>query len=144
MKVLVQRVKEANVEVDGKIVGKIDVGYVLYVGFCQSDTIEQVMRMAHRIPLARLFEDAQGKLNKSLIDVSGSILSISQFTLYADTQKGHRPSFADAMDPVSAQILYEAFNTELRKVVPVETGVFRAMMTITQVNDGPVSIVYES
>ncbi len=144
MRVLVQKVKEAKVTVNGKAVGQIGPGCVLYVGFCDTDTIEEVTKMAHRIPLARLFEDDQGKMNLSLIDVKGSLLSISQFTLYADTAKGHRPSFTKAMDPAAAELLYQAFNSLLRKAVPVETGTFRAMMEITQVNDGPVSILYES
>ncbi len=144
MRVLVQRVKEAMVLVDGKAVGQIQAGCVLYVGFCATDTIENVHKLAHRLPLARLFEDEQGKMNRSLVDIQGSILSISQFMLYADTAKGHRPSFAQALDPTKAEVLYDAFNAELRQSVPVETGVFRAMMEIRQVNDGPVSIVYES
>lgn len=144
MRVLVQRVKEAVVLVDGKAVGQIGAGLVLYVGFCDTDTLDQVNKLAHRIPLARLFEDDQGKMNRSTVDIQGSLLSISQFTLYGDTEKGHRPSFAKAMDPIQAEILYEAFNEGLRKAVPVSTGVFRAVMEITQVNDGPVSILYES
>jgi len=144
MRVLVQRVSAATVKVDGKAVGQIGAGLVLYVGFCQSDTLQQVEKLAHRIPLARLFEDDQGKLNRSVLDIQGSLLSISQFTLYADTAKGHRPSFAEALDPKQAEPLYDAFNRLLRQVVPVETGVFRAMMEISQINDGPVSILYES
>lgn len=144
MRVLVQRVKEAVVKVDGKAVGQIGIGCVLYVGFCETDTLDQVNKLAHRLPLARLFEDEQGKMNLSTVEVKGSFLSISQFTLYGDTEKGHRPSFAKAMDPKQAEILYHAFNEGLRKAVPVETGVFRAMMEITQINDGPVSILYES
>jgi len=144
MRVLVQKVKEAKVSVNGEAVGQIGLGCVLYVGFCNTDTLEDVIRMATRIPLARLFEDDQGKMNLSLIDVKGSLLSISQFTLYADTAKGHRPSFTKAMEPVRAELLYHEFNTRLSKAVPVETGTFRAMMEITQINDGPVSILYES
>lgn len=144
MRVLVQKVKEARVCVNGEAVGQIGLGCVLYVGFCDTDTIENVTRLATRIPLARLFEDDQGKMNLSLIDVKGSLLSISQFTLYADTAKGHRPSFTKAMEPVRAELLYHEFNTLLSKAVPVETGIFRAMMEITQINDGPVSILYES
>lgn len=144
MKVLVQKVKEAKVMVDSVTVGQIKTGCVLYVGFSTDDTLDQVIKMANRIPLARLFEDEQGKMNLSVKDVGGSLLSISQFTLMADTSKGHRPSFTQAMDPIQAEQLYETFNRLLREKVHVETGVFRAMMEIHQVNDGPVSILYES
>lgn len=144
MRVLVQKVKEAQVVVAGKTVGQIGIGCVLYVGFCTEDTSADVIKMAHRIPLARLFEDAQGKMNLSVIDVKGSLLSISQFTLYADTAKGHRPSFTQALNPIQAEALYDQFNQRLSAVVPVETGVFRAEMIIHQVNAGPLSILYES
>lgn len=144
MKVLVQKVKEASVLVNGTVVGQIGLGCVLYVGFSSTDTLKDVEKMAHRLPLARLFEDKQGKMNLSLIDVKGSFLSISQFTLMADTSKGHRPSFTQAMDPSQAIIFYEAFNQLLRIEVPVETGIFRENMVIHQVNDGPLSILYES
>jgi len=144
MRVLVQKVKEAQVSVAGKTVGQIGIGCVLYVGFCLDDTSTDVIKMAHRIPLVRLFEDAQGKMNLSLLDVKGSLLSISQFTLYADTSKGHRPSFTQALNPDQAEALYDLFNQSLSAVVPVETGIFRADMIIHQVNAGPISIIYES
>jgi len=144
MRVLVQKVKEASVSVKGRVVGQIGIGCVLYVGFSSTDTLKEVEKMAHRLPLARLFEDETGKMNLSLMDVKGSFLSISQFTLMADTSKGHRPSFTQAMDPTQANVLYEAFNELLRKVVGVETGIFRENMIIHQINDGPLSIIYES
>jgi len=144
MKVLVQKVKEAQVTVDGCVVGQIGNGCVLYVGFSSSDTLIEVEKMAHRLPLARLFEDSDGKMNLSVMDVKGSFLSISQFTLLADTSKGHRPSFTQAMPPEKAVVLYEAFNQMLRKTVPVQTGVFKAHMMIHQINDGPLSVLYES
>jgi D-tyrosyl-tRNA(Tyr) deacylase len=144
MRVLVQKVKEASVLVNGTVVGQIGIGCVLYVGFSSTDTLVEVEKMAHRLPLARLFEDETGKMNLSLLDVKGSFLSISQFTLMGDTSKGHRPSFTQAMDPLKAKDLYEAFNQSLRKTVNVETGIFRENMIIHQTNDGPVSIIYES
>jgi len=144
MKVLIQKVKEAKVIVDSVTVGQIKTGCVLYVGFSVSDNLESIQKMAHRLPQARLFEDPQGKMNLSLLDVQGSFLSISQFTLYSDTSKGHRPSFTQAMNPKEAQELYNEFNRLLKQSVPVETGVFQAMMTIHQINDGPVSLLYES
>ncbi|KAF0227131.1 MAG: D-tyrosyl-tRNA(Tyr) deacylase [Erysipelotrichaceae bacterium] len=144
MKVLVQKVKEAKVYVNGVTVGQIGTGCVLYVGFSTDDTLDHVIKMASRIPLARLFEDDQGKMNLSVMDVGGSLLSISQFTLMADTSKGHRPSLSQAMDPIQAEKLYESFNRLLSEKVHVETGRFRALMEIHQINDGPVSILYES
>ena len=144
MKVLVQKVKEAKVCVNGVTVGQIGTGCVLYVGFSTDDTLDQVSKMASRIPLARIFEDDQGKMNLSVMDVGGSLLSISQFTLMADTSKGHRPSFTQAMDSIQAEKFYECFNRLLSEKIHVETGIFRAMMEIHQVNDGPVSILYES
>ena len=124
MKVLVQKVKEASVLVNGTVVGQIGLGCVLYVGFSSTDTLKDVEKMAHRLPLARLFEDKEGKMNLSLIDVKGSFLSISQFTLMADTSKGHRPSFTQAMDPSQAIILYEAFNQLLGKSYFLSIGKF--------------------
>ncbi len=144
MRVLVQKVKSASVSVKGEIVGQIGIGCVLYVGFSTSDTLASLTKMAHRLPNARLFEDDQGKMNLSVLDVKGSFLSISQFTLFADTTKGHRPSFTQALNPYEAEILYHEFNRLLKSTVPVETGVFQAMMEIHQINDGPVSLLYES
>ena len=137
MKVVLQKVKKASVSVDNKIVGEIDKGYCLLVG-------EDAKYLAKKIAEARLFEDENGKLNLGLKDVGGSILSVSQFTLYADTKKGKRPSFTSAARPEDANRLYEEFNEHLREEgIKVETGIFQTMMEVNIVNDGPVTIIYE-
>lgn len=144
MRVLVQRVHQASCTVDHQVVGKINKGFVLFVGFKQEDSLENGVKMANKIINARLFEDENGKLNLSVVDVQGQLLSISQFTLYADTKKGHRPSFDQAAKPDKAKELFEAFNQELRKTLTVETGIFQAHMDIDVLNDGPVSVLYEN
>lgn len=144
MRVLVQRVHQASCTVNHQVVGKINKGFVLFVGFKQEDSLENCVKMANKIINARLFEDENGKLNRSVVDVQGQLLSISQFTLYADTKKGHRPSFDQAARPDIAKELFEAFNQELRKTLTVETGIFQAHMDIEVLNDGPVSILYEN
>jgi D-aminoacyl-tRNA deacylase len=144
MRVLVQRVHQASCKVDHQVVGKINKGFVLFVGFKQEDTLENGVKMANKIINARLFEDENGKLNLSVVDVQGQLLSISQFTLYADTKKGHRPSFDQAARPEKAKELFEAFNQELRKTLTIETGIFQAHMDIDVLNDGPVSVLYEN
>mgnify|MGYP001810264709 CR=1 FL=1 len=144
MKVLLQRVMRASVSIDHTVVAAIEHGVVLYVGFGHSDTLAIAERMAHRCAKARVFSDAEGKLNLNVAQVNGEILSISQFTLLADTASGHRPSFTPAMHPEKAQALYDHFNTVLSSLVPVKTGRFGDHMVIDQVNDGPVSLLYES
>jgi D-tyrosyl-tRNA(Tyr) deacylase len=144
MRAVIQRVIDANVEVDGTIVGKIGRGLVVYVGVQVNDTIDDAMKLAYKISNARVFYDENGKMNLSVQDIKGSILSISQFTLYGDTSKGHRPSYDKAARPELANKLYEAFNTKVRTVVPVETGTFQMHMTIRQTNDGPVTVIYET
>lgn len=145
MKVVVQRSKEAYVEVEGKTVGRIDHGLVLLVGIKHDDTLEDIQYVANKIVNLRVFEDEQGKMNRSLLDAGGAILSISQFTLYGDTRKGRRPSFIDAAKPEKANELYKAFNEMLReKGVIVETGSFGAMMDVHLTNDGPVTLILES
>jgi D-aminoacyl-tRNA deacylase len=145
MRVVVQRSKEAKVTVDEKVVGKIDRGLVLLVGVTHSDTIEDAKYVAEKIANLRIFEDENDKMNFSLVDVGGSILSISQFTLYGDTRKGRRPNFMEAARPQAANPLYEALNDEFRqKGINVETGVFGAMMQVQLVNDGPVTLIVES
>lgn len=144
MRVLVQRVHQASCTVDHKVVGKINKGFVLFVGFKLDDNLDNVVKMAYKIVNARLFEDENGKLNLSVVDVQGQLLSISQFTLYADTKKGHRPSFDQAAKPDQAKALFEAFNQELRKTLRIETGIFQAHMDIDVLNDGPVSVLYEN
>lgn len=143
MRVLVQRSGNSKVEVDGKITGKINNGLVLLVGFTEGDTIEQIEYLAKRVVNLRIFDDENGVMNKSILDCGGSILSISQFTLYADTAKGNRPSYVKAMSGDKATKLYDLFNEELRKYVEVETGVFGADMTVSITNMGPVTIWLE-
>ncbi|WP_314990021.1 D-aminoacyl-tRNA deacylase [uncultured Gemella sp.] len=144
MKIVLQKVKKASVSVDNKIVGNIDKGYCLLVGVHKESTEEDAKYLAKKIAQARLFEDENDKINLSLKDVGGSILSVSQFTLYADTKKGNRPSFTSAAGAEKANELYEKFNEYLREEgVKVETGIFQTMMEVNIVNDGPVTIVYE-
>ena len=144
MKIILQKVKKASVSVDNKVVGCIDKGYCLLVGVHKESTEEDAKYLAKKIAQARLFEDENDKINLSLKDVGGSILSVSQFTLYADTKKGNRPSFTSAAGAEKANELYEKFNKFLREEgVTVETGIFQTMMEVNIVNDGPVTIVYE-
>ncbi|WP_448905059.1 D-aminoacyl-tRNA deacylase [Gemella sp.] len=144
MKIILQKVKKASVSVDNKVVGSIDKGYCLLVGVHKESTEEDAKYLAKKIAQARLFEDKNDKINLSLKDVGGSILSVSQFTLYADTKKGNRPSFTSAAGAEKANELYEKFNKFLREEgVTVETGIFQTMMEVNIVNDGPVTIVYE-
>ena len=144
MKIILQKVKKASVSVDNKIVGSIDKGYCLLVGVHKVSTEEDAKYLAKKVAQARLFEDENDKINLSLKDVGGSILSVSQFTLYADTKKGNRPSFTSAAGAEKANELYEKFNEYLKEEgVTVETGIFQTMMEVNIVNDGPVTIVYE-
>ena len=144
MKIILQKVKKASVSVDNKIVGSIDKGYCLLVGVHKESTEEDAKYLAKKVAQARLFEDENDKINLSLKDVGGSILSVSQFTLYADTKKGNRPSFTSAAGVEKANELYEKFNEYLKEEgVTVETGIFQTMMEVNIVNDGPVTIVYE-
>ena len=144
MKIILQKVKKASVSVDNKIVGNIDKGYCLLVGVHKESTEEDARYLAKKIAQARLFEDENDKINLSLKDVGGSILSVSQFTLYADTKKGNRPSFTSAAGAEKANELYEKFNEYLKEEgVTVETGIFQTMMEVNIINDGPVTIVYE-
>ena len=144
MKIILQKVKKASVSVDNKVVGSIDKGYCLLVGVHKESTEEDAKYLAKKVAQARLFEDENDKINLSLKDVGGSILSVSQFTLYADTKKGNRPSFTSAAGAEKANELYEKFNEYLREEgVKVETGIFQTMMEVNIVNDGPVTIVYE-
>ena len=144
MKVILQKVKKASVSVDGKIVGEIDKGYCLLVGVHKESTEADAKYLAKKIVEARLFEDEDEKLNLGLKDVNGSILSVSQFTLYADTKKGKRPSFTHAASAEEANELYNKFNEYLREEeIKVETGIFQTMMEVNIINDGPVTIIYE-
>ena len=144
MKIILQKVKKASVSVDNKVVGSIDKGYCLLVGVHKESTEEDAKYLAKKVAQARLFEDENDKINLSLKDVGGSILSVSQFTLYADTKKGNRPSFTSAAGAEKANELYEKFNEYLKEEgVTVETGIFQTMMEVNIVNDGPITIVYE-
>lgn len=145
MKVVLQKVSKANVEVDNEIVGKIDKGYCLLVGVHKNSTEKDAEYLARKIANARLFEDGEGKINLSLKDVGGEILSISQFTLYADVKKGNRPSFIDAAKPDYANSLYEKFNEYLEKEgLRVEKGIFQTHMNVHIENDGPITVIYDS
>ena len=146
MKVVLQTVKEAHVDILGKTVGKISNGYLLLTGFTDGDNQEIVTKMADKILKLRVFADEKRQINLSLFDVGGHILSISQFTLYADTKKGRRPSFVDALHPHEAEPLYDFFNQELARLSGqhIETGVFGADMDVYSVNDGPFTLVLDS
>ncbi|MFJ7950080.1 D-aminoacyl-tRNA deacylase [Lysinibacillus sp. NPDC096418] len=145
MKVVLQRSKAASVTVGGEVTGAIDRGYVLLVGITHEDTMEDITYLAKKIANLRLWEDADGKMNHSILEHGGAILSVSQFTLYGETKKGNRPSFISAARPEIAEPLWEAFNDALREHgLHVETGVFGAMMDVAFTNDGPVTILLES
>ncbi|MFC9539315.1 D-aminoacyl-tRNA deacylase [Lysinibacillus sp. NPDC056959] len=145
MKVVLQRSKAASVTVDGKVTGAIDSGYVLLVGITHGDTQENVEYLAKKVANLRLWEDIDGKMNHSILEHGGAILSVSQFTLYGDAKKGNRPSFTNAARPEVAEPLWEAFNNALREHgLHVETGIFGAMMDVALTNDGPITILLES
>lgn len=144
MRVILQRSKESKVTIDGKVNGKIDKGYVALVGFTDGDNTEIVDKMIKKIVNLRVFEDENEKMNLSIQDIGGSILSISQFTLYADSKKGNRPSFINAMNPTEASKLYDIFNQKLSEILHVETGIFGADMKVEIYNDGPVTIMLDS
>ncbi len=144
MRVVVQRCKNASVKVNDKIIGKIDKGYLLFVGFTNGDNENVIKKMAKKIVNLRIFEDKNDKMNLSLKEVNASILSVSQFTLYAKLN-GRRPSFTDALNYNDAKKLYEYFNLELEKQdVKVENGIFGADMKVNLLNDGPVTIIIDS
>ena len=145
MRVVLQRVSEAHVTIEGKVVGEIGLGQFLLVGFKQSDTTDQVEWMADKVVGLRIFQDDAGKMNRTLADVDGSILVVSQFTLYGDVRKGRRPSFIDAATPETAIRLYERFVQLLKARHPgkVATGEFGAMMDVSLTNDGPVTLVID-
>ena len=145
MKLVIQRVKHASVTIDGNIHGKIDKGFMILVGIKDEDTKEVVEKMADNVSKLRIFTDEEDKMNLNLSQVDGSILSISQFTLYADCHKGNRPSFTGAGKPVIAEPLYLYFNEYLRKLgFCVEEGIFGADMKVELLNDGPVTIILDS
>lgn len=144
MKVVVQRSKKSSVEVDNVVVGSIDKGLVVLVGFTHGDNIHDIEYLVDKIINLRIFDDENGVMNKSILDVNGSILNISQFTLYADTLKGRRPSYVNALKNIEAKPLYDLFNEKLREKIKVETGIFGSDMKVSITNDGPVTIIMES
>ncbi|MCY7715863.1 D-aminoacyl-tRNA deacylase [Bacillus altitudinis] len=145
MRLVVQRVTSASVKVEEEITGAINEGYMVLVGVTHEDTEEDVHYLAEKLAHLRIFEDENGKMNHSLLDVKGSVLSVSQFTLYGDTRKGRRPNFMKAAKPVVANSLYECFNETLReKGIHVETGRFGAMMDVSLTNSGPVTMLMDS
>lgn len=145
MKTVIQRVKYASVTIDGVIHGKINQGYMILVGIQNQDTPEIVMKMSEKIAKLRIFEDEDGKMNLNLSQISGAILSISQFTLYADCHKGNRPSFDTAGEPIHAKEMYLLFNKDMKeKGFQVEEGIFGADMKVELLNDGPVTIILDS
>lgn len=144
MKVVVQRSKNSKVTIDGKVNGSIEHGFVLLSSFTDTDTLEIVDKMIDKILNLRILEDENEKMNLSLLDVKGSILNISQFTLYADCSKGRRPSFVNAMKPDEATKLYDYMNEKLKSLVHTETGIFGADMKVEIYNDGPVTIILDS
>jgi len=144
MKVVIQRSKNSNVIIDNKVYNEISYGLVVLSCFTESDTLEDINYIVKKITNLRIFDDENGIMNKSIIDISGKILSISQFTLYADTKKGNRPSYIKALNGTEAIKLYDLFNKELNKIVPTVTGIFGADMLLNITNDGPVTIIIDS
>lgn len=145
MRVVVQRTREASVTVAGEVVGQIEHGLMLLVGITHEDGEKEVEFVADKIANLRIFEDEEGKMNHSVLETGGQILSVSQFTLYGDCRKGRRPNFMAAARPEHAEPLYELFNKKLReKGLHVETGRFGAMMDVRLLNDGPVTLIVES
>ena len=143
MKLVIQRVKEASVVIDKNIVGSIDKGLLVLVDFTSGDDEKSIDYMIKKLVNLRIFDDQEGVMNLSVKDVKGSILSISQFTLYADTKKGNRPSYIKALSGEKATILYDLFNKKLKDIIHTETGVFGADMKVSLINDGPVTIIIE-
>ena len=144
MKLVVQRVLRASCHINNEIYSSIDKGFMVLVGLGINDNKDIVYKMANKLSKLRIFEDEEGKINKSLFDVNGQILSISQFTLYADTKKGNRPSFTDALGGDKAKELYDYFNKCLEELnINVKTGIFGEDMKIELINDGPVTIIME-
>lgn len=147
MRVVVQRVSSASVTVEGKIVGSIGNGLLIFLGIKNGDTQTDATYLAEKCSSLRIFDDAEGKMNRSLKDIGGSVLVVSQFTLYGDARKGNRPSYTDAAPPAVSEPLYDYFVQQLRLLLGadrVDTGTFRAMMDVALVNSGPVTIILES
>ena len=145
MRIVIQRVSEASVTVNGKIVGTIGAGLCILVGIGKDDNPIKAAALADKVKNLRIFEDELGKMNRSVTDIGGAILAVSQFTLYADCRKGNRPSFTEAAPPAMAEQLYKVFAQQLRQAgIGVATGQFQAHMQVTLVNDGPVTVVLEN
>ncbi len=146
MKAVIQRVSSASVEADGNTVGSCNQGYMILVGCGEGDTEADAEILAQKTANLRIFEDENGKMNKSILDIGGEVLAISQFTLLADVKKGNRPSFIKAMEPVEAERLYKHFCSKLREngISKVDEGIFGADMKVSLVNDGPVTILYDT
>lgn len=145
MRAVIQRVKSASVTVEGELVSEIDTGLLIFLGIAHDDTQAELDYIANKVANLRIFEDADGKMNCSLLDIGGSALVVSQFTLYGDCRKGRRPSFINAARPEVANELYEKFITALEKLnIPTKGGTFQAMMDVQLVNDGPVTIMLDS
>ncbi|MCX6135551.1 MAG: D-aminoacyl-tRNA deacylase [Ignavibacteriales bacterium] len=147
MRALIQRVKRCSVTIDGSMHSAIGPGVLVLLGVKQGDQAADAEYLADRCAALRIFEDAQGKMNLSVKDVGGSVMVVSQFTLYGDTRKGNRPSYSEAAAPESAELLYDHFAGRIKELLGAEktaTGVFRAMMNVELVNDGPVTVMVES
>jgi D-tyrosyl-tRNA(Tyr) deacylase len=145
MRAVLQRVTDARVEVAGQIVGEIGAGLLVLLGVAREDAPDDANSLAEKITHLRIFDDAEGKMNRSLLDTAGAMLVVSQFTLYGDVRRGRRPSYSDAAEPEKANQLYEYFVDRVRGLgLKVETGVFQAMMKVTLTNDGPVTILLDS
>lgn len=144
MRVVVSRVKEASVSVNEQIVGKCSQGLLILSCFTEGDSVKEIEYLTKKCVNLRIFDDENGVMNKSILDMGGNILSISQFTLYADASKGNRPSYNKALGGSEASKLYDEFNSELSKYVNIETGVFGEDMTISAIHDGPVTIIMDS
>jgi D-tyrosyl-tRNA(Tyr) deacylase len=145
MRAVVQRVKKASVEVEGEVVGQIERGLLVLVGIGKGDTTREINWLVDKIINLRIFENQDGKFDQSLLDIDGELLAVSQFTLYGDCSKGRRPSFSDAMEAGAARELFETFVQKTReKVRRVETGVFQAMMDVSLINEGPVTLIIDS
>ena len=145
MKLVVQRVKKSNLKIKNKLYSSINTGMVILIGISKNDNYEMAKELANKITKLRIFNDANGKMNKNIMEIKGEILVVSQFTLYADTNKGNRPSFINAAKPELAILLYNHFIDELQKLISskVRTGKFGADMKIKLINDGPVTIILE-
>jgi len=145
VRAVIQRVTEASVTVDQKVVGRIQRGFLVLLGVAEHDTLEDAVWIAGKIAGLRVFEDNEGKMNLALTDIGGSVLMVSQFTLFGDCRKGRRPSFVEAARPEKANSLYQSVTAELRQMgLPVETGTFQAHMDVRLLNDGPVTLLLDS